>query len=190
MAKRVIRLTESEFHNMIKTVITEVFNEGSKTMGKHRRLLNQLKTQYDSGTNPQRVYPNKTVDNNERVKKGLKLHHEILGMDIINEIGQDAYLTFDLYMDDKLFAIFNYTLTDVKDMNDKRIYLRGKVEPGGIFRNDELLLTYNIAKKIFKRPSGNTVYKFVLNTNTNNPTGAHNASVMDRLMKYKTEYMK
>jgi hypothetical protein len=93
-------------------------------------------------------------------------------------------------MDDKLYAIFKYTLTDVKDMNDKRIYLRGNVEPEGLFRNNELLLTYNIAKKTFKRPSGNTVYKFVLNTNKSNPNGAHNASVMERLLKYKDEYMK
>ena len=97
---------------------------------------------------------------------------------------------FDLYMDDKLFAIFKYTLTDVKDMNDKRIYLRGNVDPQGMFRNNELLLTYNIAKGTFKRPSGNTVYKFILNTNPSNPNGAHNASVMERLLKYKEEYMK
>lgn len=188
--RQIIRLTESDLHNIIRNVITEIVSEGSKTMGKHRRLLDKLKYQYDTGKNPQRVYPNKTVNNNDRVRNGLKLHHELLGMDIINEIGQDAYLTFDLYMDDKLFAIFKYTLTDVKDMNDKRIYLRGTVEPSGLFRNDELLLTYNIAKNTFTRPSGNRVYKFVLNTNTNNPHGEHNAHVMERLLKYKEEYMK
>ena len=188
--KQLIRLTESDIHDIIRNVITEVFDEGSKTMGNHRRLIDRLKAQYDAGANPQRVYPNKTVNNNERVKKGLKLHHELLGMDIINEIGHDAYLTFDLYMDDKLFAIFKYTLTDVKDVNDKRIYLRGNVEPNGMFRNNELLLTYNINKGTFTRPSGNRVYKFILNTNTSNPHGAHNASVMERLLKYKDEYMK
>lgn len=188
--KQIIRLTENDIHNIVKEVISEVFNEGSKTMGNHRRLLDKLKAQYDAGTNPTRVYPKKTVDNNKRVQNGLKLHHDILGMDIINEIGQDAYLTFDLYMDDKLFAIFKYTLTDVKDMNDKRIYLRGNVDPQGMFRNNELLLTYNIAKGTFKRPSGNTVYKFILNTNPSNPNGAHNASVMERLLNYKEEYMK
>ena len=52
-------------------------------------------------------------------------------MDIINEIGQYAYLTFDLYMDDKLYAIFKYTLNDIKDINDKRIYLRGQVDQNG-----------------------------------------------------------
>ena len=57
-------------------------------------------------------------------------------------------------------------------------------------RNNELRLTYNIAKGTFKRASGNTVYKFVLNTNTSNPNGAHNASVMERLLNYKAEYMK
>jgi hypothetical protein len=111
-------------------------------------------------------------------------------MDIINEIGQDAYLTFDLYMDDKLYAIFKYTLTDIKDINDKRIYLRGQVDQNGLFRGNELLLTYNIAKGTFKRPSGNGVYKFIVNQNTANPHGAHNASVMERLLKYKDEYMK
>lgn len=111
-------------------------------------------------------------------------------MDIISEIGHDAYFTFELYMDDKLFAIFNYTLTDVKGMNDKRIYLCGNVELSGMFRNNELLLTYNISKETFTRPCGNGVYKFVLNTNINNPHGAHNASVMERLLKYKEEYMK
>ena len=188
--KEVIRLTESDLHNIIKQVINEVVDEGSRTMGNHRRLLDKLKAQYDSGAHPQRIYPNKIVNNNDRVKNGLKLHHELLGMDIISEIGQDAYLTFDLYMDDKLFAIFKYTLTDVKDVNDKRIYLRGNVEPSGMFRNNELLLTYNISKDTFTRPSGNRVYKFVLNTNTSNPHGAHNASIMERLLKYKDEYMK
>jgi len=70
-------------------------------------------------------------------------------MDIISEIGKDAYLTFELYMDDKLYAIFKYTLTDVKEVNDKRIYLRGNVDSSGMFRNNELLLTYNHFKSTF-----------------------------------------
>lgn len=138
----------------------------------------------------QRVYPNKTVDNGERVEKGMVLHHEILGMDVINTIGNDAYLHVEFYMDDKLYAIFKYTITDVKDMNDKRIYLRGNVDKNGLFRGNELLLTYNIANGTFKRPSGNGVYKFIVNQNTGNPRGAHNASVMKRLLDYKDEYMK
>lgn len=188
--KQLIRLTESDLHNIVKQVINEVIDEGSITTGNHRRLLDKLKKEYDTGTNPTRTYPNKIVDNNERVQNGLKLHHSILGMDVINEIGQDAYLTFDLYMDDKLYAIFKYTLTNVKDINDKRIYLRGNVDQQGLFRNNELLLTYNIAKGTFTRPSGNRVYKFILNTNPNNPNGAHNASVMEHLLKYKDGYMK
>ena len=75
-------------------------------------------------------------------------------------------------MDDKPYAIFKYTLTDIKDMNNKRIYLRGDVDRSGLFRGNELLLTYNISNGTFKRPSGNTVYKFIVNQNTANPRGA------------------
>lgn len=146
--------------------------------------------QYNGGSNLQRVYPNKTVDNGERVEKGMVLHHEILGMDVINTIGTDAFLYVDFFMDDKLYACFKYTFTDIKDMNDKRIYIRGSVDSDGLFRNNELLLTYNIANGSFKRPSGNGVYKFIVNQNVGNPRGAHNASVMKRLLDYKDEYMK
>ena len=111
-------------------------------------------------------------------------------MDIINTIGNDAFLYVEFYIDDKLYAIFKYTLTDIKDMNDKRIYLRGQVDQNGLFRGNELLLTYNIAKGTFKRPSGNNVYKFIVNQNPANPCGAHNASVMKRLLDYKDEYIK
>lgn len=41
--KEVIRLTESDLHNIIKQVINEVVDEGSRTMGNHRRLLDKLK---------------------------------------------------------------------------------------------------------------------------------------------------
>ena len=188
--KKVICLTESDLYRIVKQVINEALNEGPKTTGKHRRLVNQLKQQYDSNLQPQRVYPNKTVDNGSRVQDSMKLHHEILGMDIINTIGTDAFLYVDFFMDDKLYACFKYTFTDIKDMNDKRIYIRGKVDSDGLFRNNELLLTYNIANGTFKRPSGNGVYKFIVNQNTGNPRGAHNASVMKRLLDYKDEHMK
>ena len=188
--KHRIRLTETDLHRIVKQVISEAIDEGPITTGNHRRLLDKVQQQYNSGTNLRRVYPRKSIDNGERVQKGLKLHHEILGMDIINTIGNDAYLWVEFYMDDKLYAIFKYTFTDIKDMNDKRIYLRGDVDRSGLFRGNELLLTYNIVKGTFKRPSGNSVYKFIVNQNPSNPRGAHNASVMKRLLDYKDEYMK
>lgn len=188
--KKIIRLTENDFKRIVKKVINEVLDEGPKTMGTHRRLLDKLQGEYNSGQNLQRKYPSKMIDNGYRVEKGLTLHHELLGMDIINTIGEDAFLYVEFYMDDKLYAIFKYTFTDIKDMNDKRIYLKGDVDKSGLFRGDKLLLTYNIANGTFKRPSGNSVYKFIVNQNTANPRGAHNASVMQRLLDYKNEYTK
>lgn len=189
--KQIVRLTESDIHRIVKQAINEALNEGPKTTGKHRKLVNRLKQQYDSNQQLQRVYPNKIKDNGERVQDSMKLHHEVLGMDIINTIGEsDAFLYVDFFMDDKLYACFKYKFTDIKDMNEKRIYIRGNVDADGLFRNNELLLTYNIANGTFKRPSGNSVYKFIVNQNTGNPRGAHNASVMKRLLDYKDEYMK
>ena len=106
-------------------------------------------------------------------------------MDIINDIGPSAYLTFDLYLDDKLYAIFKYTLTEAKNMNDKHISLCGSVDREGLFRGNKLRLVYDTTKGTFKRLSRNTAYnyKFVLNTNTKNSTGSHNTSVMERLLK-------
>ncbi|MBR5736393.1 MAG: hypothetical protein IKX60_06355 [Bacteroidales bacterium] len=194
-----IRLTRNELKHIIKESIVRLMNEGPETMGKHRRLINQLNKEYSDGKAPTRIYNKgkaeyynsknyKTVDNGERTKNSLKLHHEILGMDVINTIGRDCYLTFDLYMDDKLYAKFDYTITDIKDINEKRIYLRGTTDTP-LFKR-ELYLTYNIANGSFKRPNASGVYKFVLNTNTASPQGSHNASVMQRLLQYKDIYLK
>ena len=121
---------------------------------------------------------------NHYILREETIQPEFLGMDMINTIGNDAYLHVDFYLDDKLYAIFKYTITDVEDMNDKRIYLRGNVDKNGLFRGNVLRLIYNIANGTFKRPSGNGVYKFIVNQNTGNPRGAHNASVMKRLISY------
>lgn len=194
-----IRLTEKDLRNIIYETIIKVLKEGPETMGKHRRLVNQLNTEYTNGANSTRIYNKgkakyykkgnyKTIDNGERAKNSLILHHDVLGMDVINTIGKDCYLTFDLYMDDKLYAKFDYMITDVADINAKRIYLQGTTDSPKFKKG--LLLTYNIADGTFKRPNGSGVYKFILNTNIASPQGSHNASVMQRLLQYKDIYLR
>ena len=177
--RQIIRLTESDLHNIVKQVIKETLDEHDMGLvGAYQASQNNLKDRIRKGQRDKLVRPNGTVKSNkERLKNAKQRLKAMIQEEFIKTFGEEgtnidctcfyrknhAYdFTFHLKGIEQINPHDFSIIGDILDVDDETlpISLKNVIVPK---RTENVILVYNLAKRSISltRPiSGLVIYPY------------------------------
>ena len=177
--KQIIRLTESDLHNIVKRVIKEAIDEhGMGLVGAYQAAQNNLNNRMKIGKRNKLVRPNGRVESNKERIRNAKIRLKAMMQEEFNKTFGDEGTNIDCMCFYYKNHVYNFTyhlkgieqinthyfsiIGDIIDVDDETLpmSLKNTIVPKS---TDNVVLKYNLAKRTITltRPiSGLVIYPY------------------------------
>ena len=177
--RQIIRLTETDLHNIVRQVVNEALDEhGMALVGAYQAAQNNLKLRMKGGQKDKLVRPNGRVESNtNRIRKAKLRLKEMIREEFIKTFGEDGANVDCMCFYRKNHAYdFTFHLKGIEQINTHDFSIVGDIVdidndtlPNSLKNvivpkiTDNVVLVYNIAKRTISltRPiSGMVIYPY------------------------------